>query len=465
MLLLEAALRYQAMGLNVVPLHSVGADGLCTCGSPRCGKPGKHPRVKWRSLQDAPMTRGQIEQFWHDRPDSNIGIITGEASDLAVLDIDGAKGLESLANAGLPVDELPVAPTVVSGGGGLHLYYRMSESARTRGKALPGVDVRAEGGLVVAPPSMHSSGRPYRWQEGRSLEDLDPADFDFGLLSAPPSKRRRRAPWYEQMLVGVGEGVRNDAAARLAGRYVGLGLSEAETTLILQAWNLRNEPPLPESEIKQVVASIARRDQTDAESTLRRVSQILKLELLGVRRISGDSPRYILDFAEGEVRLSGEQLLSPRGFQLAVMQGTNQLIRKFGERTSPTHQRLASMVLSLAEQVDAGEEATEFGELFMLVQDLLTSAATLPQLADGSVPDRGMFVSDGRAWFSLPDLTQRAAQRWGSRRPIAATAQTLKAMGLERRTFDVTAETKRTMWGVPLSRVPFIRVEAESERV
>jgi len=129
--MLEHALKYAKMGLSVIPVHSV-RNGKCSCGSPRCNAPGKHPRIKWRDQTKLAATESQIKEWWKRFPDSNVGIVTGKISGITVIDIDGQEGIRSLEEAGLPLIELPVTPTAKTGGGGLHIIYRYPERQSIR---------------------------------------------------------------------------------------------------------------------------------------------------------------------------------------------------------------------------------------------------------------------------------------------------------------------------------------------
>ena len=88
--MLESALSYSSIGLSVIPVHGI-KDGHCTCGNATCGKPGKHPRIKWRTSSDTPLSESELKALWQRLPDSNVGIVTGEISGIAVIDIDGQK--------------------------------------------------------------------------------------------------------------------------------------------------------------------------------------------------------------------------------------------------------------------------------------------------------------------------------------------------------------------------------------
>ena len=168
--ILDHVLRYSAAGLSVVPAHVADEDGDCSCPRPDCGSPGKHPRLKWQGRTRTSLSAEKLTSWWRRYPTANVGIVTGRISDLVVLDVDGEQGMESLKAAGIDPWEVPT-PTVRTGGGGFHFYYSLPDDTivQTRTGMLPKVDVRAEGGFVIAPPSRHGSGRDYAWVPGLEL--------------------------------------------------------------------------------------------------------------------------------------------------------------------------------------------------------------------------------------------------------------------------------------------------------
>src|SRR4051794_17920044 len=86
-----AARALAELGLCVFPLHSINADGTCTCQK-HCGRnAGKHPRTTKGHL-DASTSPGQVDTWWARWPEANIGIATGASSGIWVLDIDPDKG-------------------------------------------------------------------------------------------------------------------------------------------------------------------------------------------------------------------------------------------------------------------------------------------------------------------------------------------------------------------------------------
>ena len=192
---LEAALQYAARGWAVLPLNWIMPDGSCSCGNPDCGSSrGKHPRHK-RTGKDhalASTDPATIEAWWRQWPQANVGIVTGAKSGLFVLDVDGAKGRAKLAELLAQHGPFPRTLAAVSGrpDGGAHIYFHTDTEVRI--SASEGLDVRCDGGLVVAPPSMHYTGNRYRWHDTRApLAELPAWLLDF-VLSQPGKTRSRK---------------------------------------------------------------------------------------------------------------------------------------------------------------------------------------------------------------------------------------------------------------------------------
>jgi len=160
-LTLVAALGYAARGWSVLPVARV-VDGRCGCGWPTgaCTTPGKHPLNKG-GCRAASTDPEVITGWWRRWPNANVGIATGETADLAVLDVDGAAGQQSLARIEAEHGPLPGTLTAITARG-VHLYYRWSAGlGNGAGLYGPGLDHRGEGGYVLAPPSVHASGPRY----------------------------------------------------------------------------------------------------------------------------------------------------------------------------------------------------------------------------------------------------------------------------------------------------------------
>lgn len=208
----KAATWYAKRGIAVFPLHEpLLAEGIflfgCSCEEWRrsddclaktphrhlgpdesCATPGKCPRVAWKTKSTTELR--QIAAWWRWWPDAGIGIDCGK-SGLTVLDFDVNKP----GYAGNELYERLAAeyPTVevITGSGGRHLLYKAPADVRITNSAagLPAhVDVRSNGGYIVAPPSVHHSGRRYQYEQGKSPADMAPValpQFLVDLLGAP----------------------------------------------------------------------------------------------------------------------------------------------------------------------------------------------------------------------------------------------------------------------------------------
>jgi putative DNA primase/helicase len=169
---LDAALEYATRGWQTLPIHS-SAEARCSCGE-GCSRPGKHPRTP-HGVKDATVDADIIRSWWAQWPDANVAIATGTASGIIVLDVDGTAGIESLHDLEAQHGVLLDGPRVRTGGGGRHIYLKHPGGVvRNRVGLAPGLDLRADGGYVVAPPSVHVSGGVYAWLTSPEA-DLPPA--------------------------------------------------------------------------------------------------------------------------------------------------------------------------------------------------------------------------------------------------------------------------------------------------
>src|SRR5215813_13125280 len=163
-LLRAAALAYAARGWPVFPCHGM-QDERCTCGKPDCAHPGKHPLTR-HGFQDATTDPRQIYQWWTDHPDANVAIATGACSGLIVLDLDQRRGGDvTLGDLEAQYGKLPETAVSFTGGGTHYFFRHLGEPIRSGTSVLgPGLDIKADGGYIIAPPSRHASGREYEWE-------------------------------------------------------------------------------------------------------------------------------------------------------------------------------------------------------------------------------------------------------------------------------------------------------------
>lgn len=271
---LTAALDYAAHGWPVIPLHRA-TRGKCSCGKADCSSPGKHPRTR-NGLKDASTDPATIDKWWRTWPAANVGIVTGAAAGIIVIDIDPRHGgHESLAALETEHGELTPTLEAATGGGGRHLIYRHpGGKLGNRSNVRPGIDVRGDGGYIVAAPSIHASARRYAWPDGGGPDEREPSELPgwlHELLTRPEPAPRPAAPaarngdalarlmqdagWYVANAAGATEGGRNTAAFSLAGHLAafvtdtGEKLTECQIIDLLRPWNHRNTPPLVEAEL------------------------------------------------------------------------------------------------------------------------------------------------------------------------------------------------------------------------
>jgi putative DNA primase/helicase len=184
-----------------------------------------------------------------------VGIVTGRLSGVLVLDVDGPEGQAELKKHGHPPTPMARTPS-----GGTHLYFRHPERhVRTGIRVGPGLDVKAAGGFVVAPPSMGPNGRPYEWII--SPEDAEPAAPPEWLMRLiGPRERKGPAPPVGEQ---IPPGRRNKDLLSIAGTMRRRGMGEAEILAALQVTNARRcEPPLEAEEVAKIAASAARYEPT-----------------------------------------------------------------------------------------------------------------------------------------------------------------------------------------------------------
>ena len=161
---LDDALRYASYGWPVFPCHSA-RSGVCSCRlRADCRHPAKHPHTR-HGLKDATIDLRQIKKWWGKWPDANVAIVTGADSDLLVIDVDQAHGgpdsLEALLKR---LDRLPDHPIAQTGGGGTHrVFQHPGCRVPSRQAVAEGIDIRADGAYIIAPPSRHASGNAYEW--------------------------------------------------------------------------------------------------------------------------------------------------------------------------------------------------------------------------------------------------------------------------------------------------------------
>jgi len=225
---------YRERGFSVFP---VGRD--------------KRPLLQWKPYQKTYPTVEQVDEWWRNHPDANIGVATGAVSGLVVLDADGPEGLTSLRALGT------LATTPLSQTGrpeGFHQFFRHPGPGiiiANRAGLRPHLDVRGDGGYVILPPSLHASGIRYQWLTPPDRVPLAPLPAELlNLLGGLPSVNGPDSPRAGE----IREGERNDRLYRTARSLFAQGRSADEVWDALREENqARCTPPLSEAEVQDIV--------------------------------------------------------------------------------------------------------------------------------------------------------------------------------------------------------------------
>jgi len=226
----------------------------------------KAPKTR-HGYKDATRSEASIIQLWRKWPSAGIGVATGEPSGIVVLDIDprngGEDGFSDLAGRlGAP----GATVRVITPSGGWHAWYRAPSVPVTcsAGKLAPGVDVRGDGGYVVAPPTTRPDGTGWRWAGGSPLAELQPEWLDAltAQNAAAPARPVAGPGSYVAMLAaGIPSGQRNQALTSLIGHLLAHDVDVHLAAHILHLLNRSAcHPPLDGVEVEKIVASIAGRE-------------------------------------------------------------------------------------------------------------------------------------------------------------------------------------------------------------
>ncbi len=217
-------------GFAVFPVHGVNRFGICTCGNTLCKAVGKHPRFKDWQHSAGHCTEEDIARWHALYPNSNIGIVT---NDLIVIDIDDTSC--ALAQELLPL--LPATRSARTGRDcGMHWYYKTAVPHSLTVHALGGVDIRARGGFVVAPPSKHKSGNTYEWINREDSIAILSEDLVAFLTSKIKARKFLAiAPGAGESLVPKGQ--RHDYMRQeIFKRVVGGGMQRGEIDAVVQKY-------------------------------------------------------------------------------------------------------------------------------------------------------------------------------------------------------------------------------------
>lgn len=296
---------YAELGLAVLPIHGV-VDGICTCGDSNCDRPGKHPSIP-RGVYGASTDVEWLENSYRDHPDENVGVATGRVSGIILLDLDTQEAIDQANRLGLPKTW-----AFVTGKGEQYAfkYPALQEDFYVQNAVQigPGMDIRSDGGYSVIPPSIHYSGKEYKWIYPPDTTEL--ASIPKWLFDKFVIKNRTAASSYkqEEETEIQEQGGRNEYLFKVGTGLRAGKLSGEEIRLVLHERNMRScSPPLTEDEVNKIAESITQRyppgiseDQTskEVEEKLGSIDKLPKILLTAPLTDSGNAECLVDLFAQ-----------------------------------------------------------------------------------------------------------------------------------------------------------------------
>jgi len=274
--ILSTALAFARHGHGVFPLWwpvTHNGQTVCSCGR-TCGKQAaKHPHGRYapNGVRSASTEPGVIKLWWELRvPEANLGVSTQK---LVVVDVDPRHGGdESFRTLEREHGEMQTWRSL-TGGGGTHDIYAAPPGVEISNVVAeqmkdpplgPGIDIRARGGYIVAPPSRHMSGRSYAWSVDHHPADvpLAPApDWLIERLTTARGGRKGHDPveWAADK-EGKFEEYRDKKIAEIAGKLLrAVSLDPAFVATLVHDWNeCHCDPPLPEREVQDIFDRICK---------------------------------------------------------------------------------------------------------------------------------------------------------------------------------------------------------------
>ena len=239
--------------------------GACTCKSPNCQTPGKHPVLKgWQSR--GIMDEEELSHWFDGTKNFNLGVQLGERSGIIDIEYDTEDGKKAASRYGL--DKI-LTPTFTSKRSTHRVLKWDARLPRQAVYKFLGLEVRIGGGdrgaQSIFPPSMHASGVSYSWVPGMSPEECEVAEVPHELLVAIVNQNDgtgegERKPSANKILrEGAGEGSRHDMLVRFCARQcinmidVHDPIEQQDILLNLQAVNEKKcNPPKSDDEVQNI---------------------------------------------------------------------------------------------------------------------------------------------------------------------------------------------------------------------
>jgi len=265
---LEAALEYHSHGWSVIPL----APGA------KVPPKGFSP-IPYR---DRLATKEEIEQWWTENPNYNVGIVTGKLSNLFVVDIDSEEGFTNI-NEYIP-DSI-ITPTVSTPRGGQHLFFKYpSDTNLTIGAGIiPGTDFRGEKGYIVVAPSANGNGKSYSWTISPFDKNVELADLPISYIKKLFIYRQvtengnQENTLLNSVNFNLNKGYRDQTLFHIAHCLIKGGASKQDAHNVLNILADRCNPKFPQNEILTKINSVLERAERKDRNIKREIEDFVLL--------------------------------------------------------------------------------------------------------------------------------------------------------------------------------------------
>ncbi len=247
------AFEYSVRGYSVIPIRKNKLPIL----------------MSWKAFQKKAADEAQIEEWYKTYPEANIGIITGKISDITVVDIDTKGGKQ------VSLETFPKTFTVKTPTGGYHLYYKYEPEIQQTANTFPqfpNVDIRNDGGYVLAPPSVCDYVK-----HGERVTGAYKVEFNYPIaefpvklflsesqVAAKKNSPNARAASLLKSFKAMEEGDgRNNALTKAIGKLLKIVMPqdfESVAWPIAVALNGQFKAPLEEKEVRTIFESIGGRE-------------------------------------------------------------------------------------------------------------------------------------------------------------------------------------------------------------
>lgn len=259
--MINQAIEYAKRGLSIIPCS---AD--------------KKPLISWLPYQDKRATEDEIRIWWGKYPKANIGIVTGLISGITVLDCDSDDAISKFQEVYKGTTACAKTPR------GLHYYFKYEPGVRNTVKiAGLDLDLRGDGGYVVAPPSVNSEGLSYTWQikmvDSSALDSLESL-ISFFYISKSQENGYKNGSHKSQESQSVTEyfvSGRRDSDLFHAANCLIKGYAEGEFVYqVIKTLAENCNPPFPEKEVEAKIQSAIERGKRKDKNIMQDIKDWLE---------------------------------------------------------------------------------------------------------------------------------------------------------------------------------------------